>query len=77
MNTPSIEQLDLASLSTAERLLLAQELWDSVVGDVDAFPMTAEERRWIEQRVANAREPDTRWHTVADVLAFARRDRSL
>lgn len=75
MNTTNTEPIDLGSLSTAERLLLAQDLWDSVVADADAFPMTDEERRWIERRAAEARNPDTTWHTTEDVLAFARRDR--
>lgn len=76
MTMPNAEPIDLASLSTAERLLLAQELWDSVVADADAFPMTDEERGWIRRRVDHARDQGTNWHPLADVLAFARRDRT-
>jgi putative addiction module component (TIGR02574 family) len=38
-------------LSSAERILLAQDLWDSVSDDPDLWALTAEQRRELQRRV--------------------------
>ena len=38
-------------LSTAEKILLAEELWDSALADEASVPMSDEHRKIIEQRL--------------------------
>jgi putative addiction module component (TIGR02574 family) len=40
--------------SIEDRLMLAQELWDSVVTDLEREPLTEAERAELERRVAAA-----------------------
>ena len=53
--------IDLDELSAAERILLVQELWDSVVSDAESLPLTLEERRWVDERVGYADRLDAEW----------------
>ena len=41
----------LFALSTAERIELAQELWDSVAQDASTYTLTASEREEVELRL--------------------------
>ena len=58
---------ELLQLSAAERLQLAQDLWDSVADDAAAWSLSDEQRRVLEQRLgAYQQTPDagTDWQTV-------------
>lgn len=46
----------IEELSNAERMLLAQDLWDSVSDDPDAWALTAEQRKELNRRVKAFRE---------------------
>jgi putative addiction module component (TIGR02574 family) len=48
---------DLRRLSPAERILLAEELWDSVACDPEQVPITDAQQRELERRLA-AEEAD-------------------
>lgn len=50
--TVSHKNLDYSQLSPAERILLAQELWDSVHAETQALSFTAEQQAEIERRIA-------------------------
>jgi putative addiction module component (TIGR02574 family) len=52
---------ELFRLSPAERIQLAEDLWDSVAAQPDALPsLTDEERTEIERRLAeHARDPSS------------------
>jgi putative addiction module component (TIGR02574 family) len=43
---------DYSNLSPRERLELAEELWDSVLGSPDEVPLTPEQEAEIDRRVA-------------------------
>lgn len=43
---------DYSHLSVAERILLAQQLWDSVHAHADEIPVTDAQRREIDRRWA-------------------------
>ena len=47
---------ELLKLSVAERLELVQELWDSIAADCERepYPLTDEQRRDLERRIAEA-----------------------
>jgi putative addiction module component (TIGR02574 family) len=42
---------DFSALSAAERILLAQELWDSVHAEAQAMPLTNEQRDELNRRL--------------------------
>lgn len=46
---------ELAQLSSAERILLAQDLWDSVAEDADAWDLTPQQRRELDRRIKSYR----------------------
>lgn len=54
--TRSIADIDFSTLSTAECILLAQELWDRVHAETDTLPMPAEQRTEIERRLAAVKD---------------------
>ena len=49
---PMISLADLLKLSPAERIQLAQDLWDSILEESEALPLTEEQRREFERRLA-------------------------
>jgi putative addiction module component (TIGR02574 family) len=51
---------DLLKLSPAERIQLAQDLWDSIAEDPEALPLTSEQRQELERRLAeHEQDPST------------------
>jgi putative addiction module component (TIGR02574 family) len=73
----SMKDLGIDRLSVEERLALAQEIWDSVVSDIERSPLTEARRQELERRLADSlARPDavTPWEEVkARALARARR----
>jgi putative addiction module component (TIGR02574 family) len=55
MVTPSLSEL--RKLSTSERLLLAQDLWDSIIDeDPDSVQLTEAQRQELDRRLAAYRQ---------------------
>jgi putative addiction module component (TIGR02574 family) len=50
MPTPH-KPIDFSHLSPADRIHLVQELWDRIHDDVQAVPLTAEQRAELERRL--------------------------
>jgi putative addiction module component (TIGR02574 family) len=50
--TPTLENLGLRQLSIEDRLALAEQLWNSVVEDVDQQTLTPTEEAELERRIA-------------------------
>ena len=49
---------ELLELSAAERLLLVEDLWDSIAGTPESVPVTDAQRRELDARlVAHDRDP--------------------
>jgi putative addiction module component (TIGR02574 family) len=44
--------IQIQELSKAERILLAEELWDSVANDDNLFPITEEQKILLDLRLA-------------------------
>ena len=44
--------MNLQELSPSEKILLAEELWDSVAADEQLFPLTGEQRKELDARLA-------------------------
>lgn len=53
MSTSSL--FELLKLSEAERIQLAQDLWDSIPPASEALPLTEEQRQELERRLAEHR----------------------
>jgi len=59
--------MDIHSLSTSERILLAEELWDSVYDKSDEIEVTPEQKELLEARLAAYEEdgdPGDTWENV-------------
>jgi putative addiction module component (TIGR02574 family) len=57
MNAPLDE---LLKLTVAERIQLAEDLWDSIAAKPDALPLTDTQRAEIERRLAeHDRDPES------------------
>ena len=59
--------LDIGRLSVAERIQLAEDLWDSVAAEAGALPLTATQTVELERRLADlARDPGAgeTWNVV-------------
>ena len=48
----SIKKFDIQELSQSERILLAEQLWDSVAENQDSLEVTASQKRVLEERLA-------------------------
>lgn len=46
------KDFDFSRLSTAERIMLAQDLWDSIHDEAQLAPLTDEQVAEIERRIA-------------------------
>ena len=50
---------DIARLSVAERILLLEDLWESIASDASSVPVPQSHRAELDRRLAGyAREPD-------------------
>ena len=59
--------MDIQSLSTSERILLAEELWDSVYKKSDEIQVSSEQMVMLEERLAAYRadgDPGDSWENV-------------
>lgn len=59
--------MKLQELTPSEKILLAEELWDSVVSDEHLFPITEEQKKELDARLANySIDPDAgdSWENV-------------
>ena len=45
--------MKLQELTPSEKILLAEELWDSVVSDEQLFPFTEEQKKELDVRLAS------------------------
>lgn len=53
------KKIDIQELSQSERILLAEELWDSIVTNQDSLEVTDSQRKLLEERLAAYRaSPD-------------------
>ncbi|MBI1760969.1 MAG: addiction module protein [Acidobacteria bacterium] len=62
---------ELLQLSVAERIQLAEDLWDSVAQDAAQLPISEAQRKELERRLARfAEDPATRpWEIVKQELS--------
>jgi len=72
-----VESLGIDRLSVDDRIVLVQEIWDSIAHEVQKAPLTDAEQQEVDRRLAaHQNAPDTAipWEQVeADALARLRR----
>ena len=65
--TPTLHELGLDRLSAEDRLVIAQQLWDSVAAELESQPLTPAQKAELERRIALADADPGRgipWETV-------------
>jgi putative addiction module component (TIGR02574 family) len=65
MSQPS-HPFDFSHLSPAERILLAEELWDSVTDEQDAPPLNSAQMEELHRRLAAADRGETTYSSWPD-----------
>jgi putative addiction module component (TIGR02574 family) len=50
--SPTLKSLGIDHLSVAERILLVEEIWDSISPEVTEIPFTEAQRQDLQRRVA-------------------------
>ena len=48
-----VNSMNLKELTQSEKILLAEELWDSVAADESLFPLTEDQKAELDLRLAN------------------------
>ena len=62
-----IHPFDFSQLSPTERILLAENLWDSVTNEQDAPPLTPTQQEELERRITAADRGETTYSSWLDV----------
>ena len=64
--------MNLQELTASEKILLAEELWDSVASDEQLFPLTEDQKAELDARLAsysiNPEEGDS-WENVRNRIS--------
>ena len=63
---------EIDKLSISQRLMLAQELWDSIAQYNDTLPLPEWQKRELDQRYTQFRESEISLHDWRDVHAALR-----
>jgi putative addiction module component (TIGR02574 family) len=61
------KKIDIHELSQSERILLAEELWDSIAEDQDTLEVTASQKKILEDRLAAYRASPNEGSSWEDV----------
>ena len=69
--SPTFTSLGLHQMSVAERILLVEEIWDSIAAEAERLPLTDAQKEDLQRRVAAYEakaNAGSRWEAVKDVL---------
>jgi putative addiction module component (TIGR02574 family) len=50
--SPTLKALGIDQMSVAQRVLLVEEIWDSIADEPDEIPLTEAQRQDLQRRVA-------------------------
>jgi putative addiction module component (TIGR02574 family) len=72
-NMPSITMREINKLGVAQKILLAEKIWESIPENSDALALTSEQKKELDRRLAlleNGRIKTTTWpRTLAKMRA--------
>jgi putative addiction module component (TIGR02574 family) len=69
--SPTLQALGIDRMSTAERILLVEEIWDSIAEQDEKIPLTEAQKRDLAHRVAAyeaSPKAGSRWEEVKSRL---------
>jgi putative addiction module component (TIGR02574 family) len=67
--TEQAREFSLEGLSVAERILLVEQIWDSIAAEPDALPLTQEQKDELDRRLAAYEADPTAGSTWEEVKA--------
>ena len=67
MNTGLTEQIN--RLSIAERILLVEEIWDSIARENESFELTQSQRDELDRRLASFKDNPSQGRTWEEIKA--------
>jgi putative addiction module component (TIGR02574 family) len=70
--SPILQALGIDRLSVAERLLLVEEIWDSIADEGNDLPLTESQKADLERRIAAYEADRTAGSTWEEVKARLR-----
>lgn len=76
MSTHPLLRVDMSELGVAERIQLAEDLWDSVLNEQDKLPLTDAQKQEIDRRLENYQQDPTNagssWDAVKRLLILSK-----
>jgi putative addiction module component (TIGR02574 family) len=75
MSSHPLLKIDISQLSIAERIQLAEDLWDSILEQQDKLPLTPTQIQELDRRLENYQKNPTNgssWEEVKKRLGFSR-----
>jgi putative addiction module component (TIGR02574 family) len=70
--SPTLKALKIDQLSVAERILLVEEIWDSIAAEEEELPLSEAQRQDLERRLADYRANPKAGSTWEEVKARLR-----
>jgi putative addiction module component (TIGR02574 family) len=74
MNLHPLLKFDISELSIAERIQLAEDLWDSILEQEEELPLSQAQQQELERRLENYEKNPTNgssWEDVKKRLGFS------
>ncbi|MBV6624338.1 MAG: addiction module protein [Rivularia sp. (in: Bacteria)] len=74
MSSHPLLKVDISQLSVAERIQLAEDLWDSILEQQEEFPLSEAQKQELNKRLENYRKNPTSgssWEEVKKRLGFS------
>ena len=74
MSLHSLLKFDISELSIAERIQLAEDLWDSILEQQEELPLSPAQQQELERRLENYKKNPTNgssWEEVKKRLGFS------
>ncbi|PNW62155.1 UNVERIFIED_CONTAM: addiction module protein [Euhalothece sp. KZN 001] len=75
MSNHPLLKVEISQLSTAERIQLAEDLWDSILDQQDELPLTDAQKQELDRRLENnspltSQQGGSTWKEVKQRLGF-------
>lgn len=74
MSTHPLLKVEISQLSIAERIQLAEDLWDSILEQEDVLPITDAQKQELDRRLERYQQDRTAgstWEEVKQRLGFS------
>jgi putative addiction module component (TIGR02574 family) len=74
MSSHPLLKVDISELSIAERIQLAEDLWDSILEHQEELPLSPAQQQELDRRLENYKRNPTRgsnWEEVKKRLGFS------